>query len=145
MTRAARGRRLAMLRHLEDSATRSVEGVAGRADDEALEARVRRIADDHERHVRELDDALELLHRRPGSGLPEDFRESVGARTAALDAAEGRSETLREVLVTERFAAGQYEDALASGEVGDLDGLLARHLADERSHAYALEHVFGGR
>lgn len=99
----------------------------------AVSETLARFADDHRRHVANLEGVLEEL----GFDLGPDTAEPESSTFAALAAAMselGDRPALLALLANERFTNATYENAAELAVDDEIRALLEQHLADEQRH-----------
>ncbi|RJQ53236.1 MAG: ferritin-like domain-containing protein [Actinobacteria bacterium] len=137
--------RLAMLRYMEGQSIPRLEEAAEREmPGTDLPEKLREIERDHAQHVRELDELLQQLGRRPDVALPATFRQALRMRLQAAREAPDWKDAVRELAGLERFQSEHYYEALRTWFMEDDREMLGRHLADEQRHEQML-HEFTQR
>lgn len=133
--------------HLDIDAVHAYGEAIARIEDAHVDVRAQLVAfqADHERHIRQLSDAL-LAASREVPGRRRDLKGFLLEGMTALRSALGTEQALKAMRQNEILTNRRYEDALELvGAPSDVMELIRRNRDDERRHLDYIERAIDGR
>lgn len=131
--------RLGDLVKVDVAAVEACSEAIERIEAEPLRTQLSQFRDDHQRHVRELTQAIQTM----GSEVPKqspDMKGKLIEGMTAMRSAMGDEQALKAMRQNEVVTNHAYEDALQDHTwPGEIQSLLDRGLADERRHLQWVE------
>jgi rubrerythrin len=129
---------LSGLRFLDEQTALALEAGATKAADPRVQGQLQQFAEDHRRHMRHVDEALEPMG---GAELPsEELQQYLHEAVASIDRARDVDDATDRLLLIERANAAEY-GSMARAQIDDDAAmrLLERHHLDEQHHVLWLE------
>jgi len=132
------------LLQLDVDAVHAYEQAIDNIDDQQVAARISEFRDDHERHIRDLGDAVTML-----GGTPvEPSRDVKGffiEGFTAIRSATGTEGALEAMRTNEVLTNNKYDKALEDELPEQVRSLVERNRDDERRHLQYIDDVLAGR